>query len=205
MSTKPAKKTYIIVPDAKRVGKDKFEYTPEELYNEYYKFFLRRFTAMTGSPEDGEDLTHNVFEKVVRHWHSMTKYLNRIEAALSILARNEWVDYLAYKNGRGSHEVQVEDILEFDNHDGGMADPYRIILNDRGLQQISETTQLFSESQEKVFNMYFINGMDVGDIAEETSINTSTVYSILYAIKKLVNEHCYKPVNVEELTWMHNT
>lgn len=190
------RKIRIVIPDAKR--HDKENYTVEELYNEYGKFLKRRFTSLCGTREDGEDLTHDVFERVVKHWDKIQ--LEKIEAALAVICHNCRYDWIAKKYNR-PQLIAVDDILEFDSHDYGISDPFRILLNERSMEQVLETTSVLSETQGQVFRLYFVDGQTVGDIAAELKCKPNVVYSALASTKKLMNDLCHKPTYIEELSW----
>lgn len=184
------RKIKVVIPDAKKA--DKSSYTYLDVYDEYKRFILRRFTGITGSHEDGEDLTQDVFERLFIYWDRVDK--NRIEAVLAVICHNVRYDWMSKRYNR-PHLIAVDDILEYDCSDEGISNPFRALVNERSFDQIKEAISILDESQITAFNLYHVKGLKVTEIAKEMGINNNAVYTLLDSVKRLINEVCDKPTS----------
>lgn len=185
---KTLRKISVVVPEAKK--EDKESYTVEELYVEYYKPLQRRFAKVTGTHEDGEDLTQEVFERLIKYWDRAQKH--KIEAVIATICHNVLYDWRNRHFNRVP-TVNVDDILDYDCSDNGITDPFRTLVNERVFDQVMEAMSLLTEQQQTIFNMYHVQSMDTKEIVDELGCGMSSVYSALNAARKLINQLYEKP------------
>lgn len=195
---KNTRRIRVVIPDAKRVGEDRINYSLDELFREYQRVLTTRFRFLTGDLRDGEDLCQNVFERLTKNWAKAD--LMRIEAFLAVIAHTVYCDWLREQSHKPPLD-EVDDVLEYDYHDKGVMDPMRILLNDRNMEEIIELSSLFTDRQKEVFQLFFLDEMSGREVAEATGINKATIYSVVDSIRKLVHEHCNTPAKIEELSW----
>lgn len=175
------------VQDLVQRARDHDETAFNALY-ERYSPRIERFLAhhLNGSTQEAEDLTADVFAKVVEKLDSYEFRGLPFSAWLFRVARNRLIDHARGRQRQGT-QVQLDEAPE-------MATGESVGLLERGwaVEQIREALQLLTEEQRQVVVARFIRGLSLLETAAELNRTEEAIKKLqsrgLGALKRAM--HC---------------
>lgn len=175
---------------APEAGKDGACESLEELARKYREALLRFFTKRLGSAVDAEDLTQEVFMRLVRHKDRTS--IRHMEAYLFQTASN-----LVRDHARRNATHRVSDHVPFDDvyHDGHFEDrPEGAVPSEERVYEGREAIEAFLSvlaemppRRRTVFLMHRFQGDSYGAIATKLGISVSVVEK--HMMKALLQFH----------------
>ena len=155
----------------------------EELFDYFSVLIFRFFVARTSNREIAEDLTQDVFLKVVSKIGSFNEEVGNFSSWIWQIAKNSLIDYF-----RSKKEIPLPDDLE--NFFGA----YRIeeeIEDNIRKKEIFEIVKKLNEDEQEVFSLYFLSDLSYREISKITEKSESSlrvlVHRMLQKIKKVIN------------------
>ena len=155
----------------------------------YENFFLRiyRYTFMkTGNSEDAEDLTQEVFLKVIR---SISKYKEKetpFASWLFRIARNTIIDYVR-KRQKYTSNLPLEGLNELIAN----VDVENSVITSINIEEIKNHMKNLTELQNEVITLRFFGQLSLEETSKVISRNVNATkniqYSALTALRKQMN------------------
>lgn len=135
---------------------------------------LAYFTRRGASEAEAEDLTHDVFERVLRSYESQT-VLNP-EALIFRVALNLLRDRSRKRRVRGEeHSLSAEEATEFAEALTVDLTPERVVIGERTLEEVLEALDELNERTRAMFCLYRFDNLKIREIAELYGISSSAV------------------------------
>ena len=165
-----------------------------QLYSYFHGKIYRYVFLKCGNYSDAEDITEEVFLRMVEsinrfHWKGIA-----FSAWLFRIARNLVVDHYRYKARRNTQDIKDHDYI-----DGNNWEKISEFLDNRDLiKAIYEHFASLTDLQKEVVNLRFAGGLSLKETAEALSKNVNSVKAIQHAaIKKLKGK--IKEVNIQNI------
>jgi RNA polymerase sigma-70 factor (ECF subfamily) len=133
------------------------------LYDCYHESIFRYLYYRTGDRHTAEDLTSEVFERMLRFLGSFKPPANAFGAWLFQIARNCSTDHYRKMRGKENLELVEETIPARDVLASGMDGNIEKALTSDMLRKALEQ---LNEDQREVVIMRFISGMPIGEVAK---------------------------------------
>ncbi len=144
-----------------------------ELYNRYYQRIYRYLYYRTGDPKIAEDLTADVFVKMVQSLGSFHPENTPFHAWLFQVARNLVIDY--YRRSAAHPQVSIhEDLHSSDSSPDSVAE-FRLTMT-----RLAGAMALIEESQRDVLLLRFIEGLPIAETAEILRKSEDAVKALQY-------------------------
>jgi RNA polymerase sigma-70 factor (ECF subfamily) len=144
------------------------------IYEKNHDRIYRYIMARVGKPEDSEDLTAEVFVKMLDSltgfkWRGIT-----LSAWLFRIAHNLTVDYLRRRNSRAG-QVTLEGNIQDEN-----CDPSAEVEKALALQEVAVAVRRLTPAQQEVIQLRFASGLSVAETARILGKNEGTVKVLQY-------------------------
>lgn len=144
------------------------------IYEKNHDRIYRYILARVGKPEDSEDLTAEVFVKMLDSltgfkWRGIT-----LSAWLFRIAHNLTVDYLRRRNSRAG-QVTLESNIQDEN-----CDPSAEVEMALTVQEVAVAVRRLTPAQQEVIQLRFASGMSVAETARILGKNEGTVKVLQY-------------------------
>jgi RNA polymerase sigma-70 factor (ECF subfamily) len=152
--------------------------TPERalalLDERYRRPLLAYFRRRLGTPADAEDLTQDVFERLLKELRA-TSVLNA-EALIFRIAINLLRDRFRRQRTRGTPaSLSSEDATEFADALAVDLSPERVVMGEMSLQEVDMTLRELGERTRAIFYLYRLENLKVREIAELYGISASAI------------------------------
>lgn len=142
-----------------------------QVFDYYYPALLAFVRKLTGSHEEGEDISLKAFQALFNRCHLFNTEVN-IKAFLYISARNSSLNYL--KSRKRTHELQKR-FAERMMNDTSLR--YEYEMKDEIVQTISNAIDNLPDECRKIFKLLIYEELKPADVAEMLQISVSTVYN----------------------------
>lgn len=161
------------VDETSDAGESRAEFF-RELHGRFRRPLLAYFTRRGAGLAEAEDLTHDVYERVLRSYESRT-VLN-LEALIFRIALNLLRDRARKRRVRGEEESLDSDDVT------GLAEaltvdltPERVVMGERTLEQVLRALDELNARTRAMFCLYRFDNLKVREIAEIYGISPSAV------------------------------
>ncbi|MBN2186247.1 MAG: sigma-70 family RNA polymerase sigma factor [Dehalococcoidia bacterium] len=145
-----------------------------QLYGEHFDKIYRYIYLRVGNQADAEDLTQEVFVKILKAIGSYKWRNLPFTAWLFRIAHNQVIDYL--RKVSKVEKVALEgDVASFDERD-----PESIAEREFEIEELTETIKKLSPAQHDVISLRFGSGLSVAEVAKVLGKNTGTVKALQY-------------------------
>ncbi|MCX6020340.1 MAG: sigma-70 family RNA polymerase sigma factor [Chloroflexi bacterium] len=170
-------------PELIQRAQERDEPTLSYIYEAHHDRVYRYILARTGKPEDAEDLTTDVFIKMLDglagfQWRGVT-----LSAWLFRVAHNMTVDFLRRRNRRPEHVA-----LPFNLWDEGCDTPAEV-EKPLTLQEVAAAVGRLSPAQQEVIHLRFAAGFTVLETAQTLGKNQGAVkvlqYNAIMALRRM--------------------
>ena len=147
---------------------------------------LRRFThALSGNPDDGDDLLQATCERAIRHidkWQPGT----RLDSWMFTIARNLHLNQIRSRGVRGDHLVPADS----DREPGSPVDGEAVIESRMTYEAVRRFVARLPEEQRSILLLVCVEGLSYREVSELMDLPLGTVTSRLararMTLKKLV-------------------
>lgn len=140
-----------------------------EWHARYRGALLRYFARRTRADVDREDLTQEVFARLVRHGD--LKSVERPEAYLFQTAASVLADFLRRRRVR---EAQAHDPITDELADADLS-PERVLLGKRAIEDLARALGELPKRTQAIFVLYHFEDVPHREIAHRLGISVSTV------------------------------
>ena len=139
-----------------------------ELYENYHLDIFRYLFYRVGDRETAEDLTSEVFIRMIRALRGYRQQQVPFDAWLFQIARNLAVDHLRRLNVRKHFSLEEEMVIETEDVDGTVE---RRLTSDR----LVKALERLNEDQRDVIVMRFVNGMRIEQVAQALNKSADSI------------------------------
>lgn len=154
-----------------------------KLFDYFSTLMFRFFVARTRSKEVSQDLTQDVFVKVVSKIDSFDENQGNFSSWIWQIAKNSLIDY-----------YRVKKEVPFPEDDENFFGSYRIeddIEDKAKIKDILSVVERFSEEEQEIFSLFYLSDLPYKEISiitgrSEGSLRV-TIHRILLKIKKIIN------------------
>lgn len=152
-----------------------------ELYDLYHQDFFRFAWSRLGHRQAAEDLTGELFTRMVKNLGSYRTRDVPFRAWLYRIARNLVVDYYR-KHGRYEQVSlsQAEDATQMLSEDGRSPYPESAVEKQMTLDQVRKALESIDETQREVLVLRFLVGLSLKETADTLQKSISAVKSLQY-------------------------
>jgi RNA polymerase sigma-70 factor (ECF subfamily) len=155
----------------------------QELIIIYHPFVSKFLLKLTGNQQLAEDLTQDVFVKMIRNIDTYNIHGKaRFSTYLLTVAKNTYIDYLRKEKRLSQFETVDQNFLE------KIATPgFENALIDRMYSQdIMKHVELLSEEQKIAIHLKYIEGLTLKEISQLLQVESKTIKSRIHnGTKKL--------------------
>jgi RNA polymerase sigma-70 factor (ECF subfamily) len=130
------------------------------LYDTHYQAIFRYFRARVGNRQLAEDLTGDVFRRMLTGLPYYRPLGLPFRAWLFRIAHNLLVDHYRQESGRMSVELQ-----ETERHGGGGEDPASVVEHKLTMEQTFQALSELDSSQRDVLALRFLGGLSLREVA----------------------------------------
>lgn len=170
----------ILVPD-KPVYRDINVENFEDIYREFMTYVFRYIYLRVKNRDLTEELTSQVFEKALTHFHTYKKEMAAPQTWLISIARNTVIDYYRKVSSKGN--VPLEAVSEMESSDPL---PQEKTESREELERLGFCFGGLNEREQEIISLKFAWELNNRNIAPLLSLSESNVGTILYrAIVKL--------------------
>ena len=157
-----------------------------QLYEEHFDKIYRYIYLRLGNQAEAEDLTQEVFVKVLEAIGSY-KWRNLPFASwLFRIAHNQVIDY-SRKESKVEKVALEGDVASFDERN-----PELIAEQEFAREELIDNIKKLSPAQREVISLRFGSGLSVAEVAKALGKNTGTVKALQYngivALRKMLSE-----------------
>ncbi len=145
-----------------------------QLYEEHFNKIYRYIYLRLGNQAEAEDLTQEVFVKILKaigsyKWRNLpfTSWLFRI-------AHNQVIDYLR-KESKVEKVALEDDVASFDERN-----PELIVEQNLEIEELIGNIKKLSPAQHEVISLRFGSELSVAEVAKALGKNTGTVKALQY-------------------------
>lgn len=136
---------------------------------------------LTGSDEDAEDITQDVFIKVWENHHKVDPAKN-IKSLLYLIARHSAIKHFDKRKARNNYSSQtIPDEIDFESSYDIIVAKETALLKEAALSRMPKLRQ-------RIYVLYVEEGMSAEDIARRLDIKKETVYNNMSIIRKEFSE-----------------
>jgi len=128
-----------------------------KIYESYFDKIYRYLVLKTGDRTEAEDLTQQVFLKVVQQIGSFNWRGAPFSAWLFRIAHNQMVDYLRQQNKR--HSLPLNENIPSNE------DPAHMAETRQGIEQVLEATKKLTAAQQEVISLRFSADLSTREVA----------------------------------------
>ena len=140
------------------------------LYDSHINQVYRYTLARVGNVHDAEDVTEEIFLKMLNGLSSYQWRKVPFAAWLMRIARNEVISF-ARRNGKRSQDTELPDgLIDHNNND-----PAEVTEKILALEDLRHAVKLLPEAQREVIILRFASGLSVADTARALSKNENNV------------------------------
>ncbi len=148
---------------------------------------LRRFGyALTGSQDEGDDITQIALEKALSRLHQWTPG-TRLDSWVFRIAHNAWIDEVRSRKRRGP-SVELDDAVELQGDDGRTLTAARM-----DLAHVRAVIATLPEEQRAVLALVAIEGFSYQEAADALAIPIGTVMSRLARARMAIAKRLEPP------------
>ncbi len=130
-----------------------------DLYDHFHLSVFRYLYYRVGDPHSAEDLTSEVFLRMIRSIHNYQVQDAAFEAWLFQIARNLAIDHYRKSNGKVHLSLEEDMIAEKD-------DPARSLDHNLTSDMLVQALAKLTDVQRDVIVMRFINGLPIAQVAQ---------------------------------------
>jgi len=156
-----------------------------ELYSNYHLDIFRYLFYRVGEKETAEDLTSEVFIRMIRALGGYRQQRVPFDAWLFQIARNLAIDYLRKLNVRKHLSLEEEMVSETEDIDGTVE---RRLTSDR----LVKALERLNEDQRDVIVMRFVNGMRIEQVAQALNKSVDSIKGLqrrgLLAMREILTD-----------------
>lgn len=176
-----------------------FKAGDRKAFDSVYRYYSRSLQHFAFSYVKDRGLAEEIMSDIMlKLWNNRTqiKSPSQIKAFLYIATKNACIDHL-----RAGRVLPTEPLpIEADNLMGETPTVYNRILYAELLQQIEDAVNQLPPSQQRVFRMSFLEGKTTEEIAKDTGMSASSIFSqkskAIAVLRKLLSG------NILFLTWL---
>ncbi len=155
---------------------EQFKAGDRKAFDGVYQYYSRQLQHFALSYVKDRNVAEEVVsDTMLKLWNNRNqiKSQSQIKAFLYIATKNACIDSV-----RASRVLPMEKLpVDANNLMGEAPEVYNRILYAELLQQIEEAVNQLPPSQRKVFHMSFLEGKTTEEIAKETGMTTSSIFS----------------------------
>jgi RNA polymerase sigma-70 factor (ECF subfamily) len=152
-----------------------------QLYEEYFDRIYRYIVFKIGDEMEAEDMTQQVFLKVLRSISSFRWKGVSFSAWLYRIAHNQVVDYLRRKAKRGV--VPLNELIV-----SGGDDPQRVTEQHADIEQVLAAAKHLTEAQREVVSLRFAGDLSIAEVAKAMGRSEGAIkalqHSAIVALRK---------------------
>ena len=155
-----------------------------EIFELYYKRVYNYTYYRVNSQEVGEDLTSQIFEKIMLNLNTYTTEKSKFEVWMFAIARNTINDY--FRKQKRHKIISIDSILDLVSKDKG---PEDLMINKERNNKLMNALNVLNAKERNIIAYKFGGNLKNTEIAKILNISESNVGVKLYRImKKLKNE-----------------
>lgn len=155
------------------------------IYERYQRGIFRYLYYRVGDQQTAEDLTSEVFLRMIEALSSYNKQKVSFQAWLYQIARNLSIDH--YRKMSVQQSVPLEDNLPVEEDE-----PLEVISQDFTSEKLRLALKELPENQRDVIVMRFISGMPIGEVAETLHKSEDSIKGLqrraLLALRDILNQ-----------------
>jgi RNA polymerase sigma-70 factor (ECF subfamily) len=156
-----------------------------DLFDRYHEGIYRYLYYRTGNQAAAEDLTSEVFLRMIRALSNYQPQNTGHRAWLFQIARNLSIDY--FRKHRVRQDVQLEERMQAVNED-----PVETIETELTADKLRKALTQLPENQRDVIVMRFVSGMPVAEVAQALHKSEDSIKSLqrraLQALRDILAE-----------------
>jgi RNA polymerase sigma factor (sigma-70 family) len=166
--------------------------TNTKIFNEYQKLIFGQVMVMVKNYQDAQDVTQNVFKKIVSLNSKDSTRFNDDDSALGTWIRMIVV-HVTLDFFKTNHQDRYKYVSEFVNDDGNDAfqfdapsakTPEKIMIEDEMKQRRLKAFRGLKPKYREIAELYFVNEYSYKEIAEELDVPIGTVKGMLSRARK---------------------
>jgi RNA polymerase sigma-70 factor, ECF subfamily len=140
-----------------------------ELITRTYEGVFAYLSRMSGSPEDGADLTQKTFCKV---WNSLARYEGRssFKTWVQSIAHHVYVDWR-----RKANRLDGQNDAWWENCVAEGPSPFESAVERDSAHRLYTAVEQLGEEQREVIHLHYYQGLTIQETADALAIATSTV------------------------------
>lgn len=142
----------------------------DALHRTYNASLLRYFGRRVSEPSVAEDLTQQVFERLLRRGE--IESIDHLNGYVFQTARSVFADYL---RSRSSHHAGAHESFQESLHGDVDFSPEHVLVKRERLARVIELLQVLPERTRVIFVLRRLEGVKYRDIATELGISVSAV------------------------------
>jgi len=146
-----------------------------ELYDRHQSRIFRYVRARIYDNQIAQDLTGDVFLKMVSNLHGYQNGEAPFTAWLYRIAHNHVTNH-----GQKQARIRPAQETAFANHEPQRGDPAMIVEEEAQLQQLAEALEHLEETQREVLILRFLSGLSLKEVAASLGKSVSSVKSIQF-------------------------
>ena len=130
----------------------------EAVYTEYRPKILRYIKSKVSNPADAEELTQQVFLKMLERWDSYDRE-REIGVWVYAIARNTVIDFY-----RTRHEhIDIEEVPELPSEEEGLLET---VLRDEQRETLARALRALPERERDLIILHYFDGRSLAEIAQ---------------------------------------
>lgn len=155
-----------------------------EVFEAYYERIFNYISYRTGNRYTAEDLTSQVFEKIVAKYHTFQPDRRPLEVWIFTIAKNTLTDH--FRASQRHNTCSLEAIEEKDSKQSG---PEAAVINKESELSLIQALSVLTDKERQIIALRFGAGLKNVEIAKIMNSSESNVGVILFrSMKKLKKE-----------------
>lgn len=152
----------------------------EKIFDHFSPQIFRFFLVRLGHRENAEDLTQEVFVKVVRHIQSFNEESGDFSPWFWQIARNSLIDHFREKKVSYIDDLfnEGQDIPSLKNNIGD-----KIML-----REVMEEVENFSPEEQEIFSLHYLSDVDYKELSRVTGKSEGALRVIVHRMQKKIKD-----------------
>lgn len=149
-----------------------------QLYDTYRQFMYNICMSMLKKREDAEDAVHDAFVRIISNIDKIgNPYSRKTKSYITVITKNICIDHLRKISGEPNN-CDIESVYS--------VEPSDRTDTEITYEQIMRNIKQLAPSLKNIAFLYFVQQMNVNDIAKMLDIEKNTVYVYISRIRKLL-------------------
>jgi len=153
----------------------------EQIFDNFSRPIYRYFLVKTMSKETAEDLTQDVFVKVIDKIESFNETLGSFSGWIWQVAKNTVKDYYRKKK-----TIPLSDYALIEKERENFLSGTKDAGNNLKMSEVSELIKDFNEDEQEVFSLHYLSDLPYRDISKVLGKSESSLRVLVHRINKKI-------------------